>query len=91
MREGIDCFDPKQNELVFLDQAYLKINNQKCCCYYLLFQSAIQSYKAGVPKLSLAMYPFSISIDEHVPLKFHMTKTGEENKRNIFTNKHNDL
>jgi len=23
---------------------------------------------AGVPKLSLAMYPFSISIHEHVPL-----------------------
>jgi len=22
----------------------------------------------GVPKLSLAMYPFSISVDEHVPL-----------------------
>jgi len=28
----------------------------------------------GVPKLSLAIYPFSISIDEHVPLKFLMTK-----------------
>jgi len=25
-------------------------------------------------KLSLAMYPFSISIDEHVPLKFLVTK-----------------
>ena len=24
----------------------------------------------GVPKLSLSMYPFSISIDEHVPLKW---------------------
>jgi len=24
--------------------------------------------KAGVPKLPLAMYPFSISVDEHVPL-----------------------
>jgi len=31
-------------------------------------------YWAGAPKLSLAMYPFSISIDEHVPLKFFMTK-----------------
>jgi len=27
-----------------------------------------------VPNLSLNMYPFSISIDEHVPLKFPMTK-----------------
>jgi len=26
--------------------------------------------KAGVPNLSLAMYPFNISTDEHVPLKF---------------------
>ena len=25
--------------------------------------------KPGVPKFSLAMYPFSISIDERVPLK----------------------
>jgi len=29
----------------------------------------------GVPKLSLAMHTFSISIDEHVPQKFLMTKT----------------
>jgi len=29
--------------------------------------------KAGVPKLSLAMYPFSISIDEHVPRKLFIT------------------
>jgi len=28
----------------------------------------------GFPKLFLAIYPFSISIDEHVPLKFLMTK-----------------
>ena len=28
----------------------------------------------GVPKLSLATYPLSILIDEHVPLKFLMTK-----------------
>ena len=31
-------------------------------------------FRTGVIKLSLAMYPFSISIDEHVPLKFLMTK-----------------
>jgi len=30
--------------------------------------------RTGVPKLSLAMYPFNISIDEHVPLKFLMKK-----------------
>jgi len=28
---------------------------------------------AGVPKLTLAMYPFSILIDEHVPLKLLVT------------------
>jgi len=28
----------------------------------------------GTPNLSLAVYPFSISADEHVPLKFVMTK-----------------
>jgi len=31
-------------------------------------------FGTGVIKLSLAMYPFSISTDEHVPLKFLMTK-----------------
>jgi len=31
-------------------------------------------HRSGVPKLTLPMYPFSISIDEHVPLKFLMTK-----------------
>jgi len=33
------------------------------------------AYIAGVPNLSLNMYPFSISVDEHVPLKFPMTKS----------------
>ena len=32
-------------------------------------------FRTGVIKLSLAMYPFSISVDEHVPLKFLMTKS----------------
>jgi len=31
-------------------------------------------FRTGVPKLCLAMYPFSISIDKHVPLKFLITK-----------------
>jgi len=31
-------------------------------------------FRTGVIKLSLAMYPFSILIDEHVPLTFFMTK-----------------
>jgi len=39
----------------------------------LLIKQTLSS-KAGVPKLYLAMYPISISIDEHVPLKFLMTK-----------------
>ena len=29
-------------------------------------------YRTGVPKLSLSMYSFSISIDEHVPLKIRI-------------------
>jgi len=29
---------------------------------------------SAVPKLSLAIYPFSISIDEHAPLEFLMMK-----------------
>ena len=33
------------------------------------------TYTAGVPNLSLNMYPFSISIDKHAPLKFPMTKS----------------
>jgi len=32
------------------------------------------SIRLGVPNLPLTMYPFSISTDEHVPLKFLMTK-----------------
>jgi len=31
-------------------------------------------FRTGVIKLSLAMYSFSNSIDEHVPLKFLMAK-----------------
>jgi len=31
-------------------------------------------FRTGVIKISLAMYLFSISIDEHIPLKFYMTK-----------------
>jgi len=31
-------------------------------------------FRTGVPLLTLAMYPFSISTDEPVPLKFLMTK-----------------
>jgi len=45
-------------------------------------------FRTGVTKTSLAMYPSSISIDEHVPLKFLMTKTLLENNKNVFTNKH---
>jgi len=45
-------------------------------------------FKTGVFKLSQAMYPFSISIDEHVPLKFLMTKKSVENNKIVFTNKH---
>jgi len=33
-----------------------------------------QVYRTGVTNLSLTMYPFSISIDERVPLKCLMTK-----------------
>jgi len=32
-------------------------------------------YTAGVPNLTLNMYPFSIWIDEHVPLKFAMIRS----------------
>jgi len=31
-------------------------------------------FRKSIPKLSLATYPFSISLYEHVPLKFLMTK-----------------
>ena len=35
--------------------------------------------KTEVPNLSLTMYPFSISTDEHIPLKFLMTKKTGRN------------
>jgi len=31
-------------------------------------------YRSGVPKLSMAMYPFSILTEQHEHLKFFMTK-----------------
>ena len=37
-----------------------------------------QVYRTGVTNLSLTMYPFNISIDKHVPLKFLMTKRLSE-------------
>jgi len=36
------------------------------------------SSRSDVPNLSLTMYPFSISTDEHAPLKFLMTKKLSE-------------
>jgi len=35
------------------------------------------AYTAGVPNLSLSMYPFSILIHEHVPLKISYDKKPE--------------
>jgi len=37
-------------------------------------QSPVSWVKSGLSSLSLTMYPFSISTDGHVPLKFHTTK-----------------
>ena len=37
--------------------------------------------RSGIPNLSLTMYPFSISTDEQVPLKFLMTKRLSETKK----------
>jgi len=34
----------------------------------LSYNIQIFRFSTGVPKLPLAMYPFSISVDEHVPL-----------------------
>jgi len=42
---------------------------------------------AGIPKLYLSMYPFGISIDEHVSLKLLITKRVRKIAK-IFTNKH---
>jgi len=44
--------------------------------------------KPGIPNLSLTMYPFSISTDNHVLPKFLMTKYFIIE---IFSNKHNDF
>jgi len=35
-----------------------------------------------VHNLSLTMYPFSISAEEHVPLKFSYDKTAVQNNKN---------
>ena len=43
-------------------------------------------FRTSFSKHSLAMYPFSISLYEHVSLKFLMTKKTEANKQTIFTN-----
>jgi len=38
------------------------------------FSNAFRDSSAGVPKLYLTRYPISISVDEHVPMKFLVTK-----------------
>jgi len=43
-----------------------------------------QTFRAGVPKLSLAMYPFSIAIDEQVPLKILITKRLRKITKNVY-------
>jgi len=46
-------------------------------------------FRTSIPKLSTAVYPFSISLYEHVPLKFLMTKRLRKIKIYIYcTNKH---
>ena len=46
-------------------------------------------FRTNIAKLSTAMYPFRISLYEHVPLKFLMTKRLRKIKIYIYcTNKH---
>ena len=46
-------------------------------------------FRTSIPKLSTAMYPFRISVYEHVPLKFLMTKSLRKVKKYIYcTSKH---
>jgi len=41
------------------------------------------SYITGVPKLSVAMCPFSIWIDEHVTLKLFITERVRKISKNV--------
>jgi len=43
--------------------------------YIIAFVTLDVMLKQGVPGLSLTTYPFSISTDEHVPLRFLYDKT----------------
>jgi len=42
--------------------------------YLMLSKAAVQSLVQGIPDLFQTTYTFSISTDEHVPLKFLMTR-----------------
>jgi len=54
----------KKSDVIYLTSELLIVTYQKLPCLSKNLDS-----RAGVPKLSLAMYPFSISVDDHVPLK----------------------
>jgi len=44
-------------------------------CKSSLLKPCVSTSSAGIPDLSLSMYPFGISTDEHVPEKFLLTKS----------------
>jgi len=66
----IHCISPKTTlvEQVAQDCIY-KVVTTNTSCITVRFNFEVHGPpRPGFPKLSLAMYPFSISIDEHVPL-----------------------
>jgi len=70
---------PRSLYYTYLRQVYLKNTSQlhvtylNRCTVFQIWRYLHWLSSAGVPKLTLAMYPFSVLIDKHVPLKFLMT------------------
>jgi len=56
----------------------------RCLLQWIIFYRLFIRLSSGVPNLFLTMYPFSISTDEHVPLKFFMAKRLSEIKSTEF-------
>jgi len=63
----------KTSKRYFLFSTKMVLNVMLACCFHFK-PRCIGSARPGIPNLSLTMYPFRIPTDEHVPLKFLMTK-----------------
>jgi len=69
-----EVLDKNRDETTCTQTHVCRLRNAHWLHFYSYPGKANNQAVAGVPNLSLTIYPFSISTDEHVPLKCLVTK-----------------